>query len=277
MMLACQEHLLPGNHLLAKWDAAVRYGFDGIELLGAGDFAFSSRLPELNAARRQGVVLPSVCVQMDHFIGDFDAERRRDAIANMRSLVSVIAEIGGAGAITPAAYGMWSDRLPPFGAPRSPADDRAVLVEGLGELAEHAKAEGVQVWLEPLNRYEDHMVNTLAQAVDLCDAVGHPAVAPMADFYHLNIEEADPPAALARHGHRVGHVHLSDSNRFEPGAGHVDFAAGLSALEQCGYEGCMAFECRLSGQPDVVLPAAVEFVKREQSQARRSVRAGAQT
>jgi hypothetical protein len=55
--------------------------------------------------------MPSVCVIMDHFIGDFDADKRRDAIENMKSLLSVIAEIGGYGAITSAAFGLFSRAL----------------------------------------------------------------------------------------------------------------------------------------------------------------------
>jgi sugar phosphate isomerase/epimerase len=136
--LACQEHLIPGSDLPIKYDFIRSAGFDGIELRGAGGLGFRRRLPELRAARKVGVELPTVCVMMDHFIGDFDAERRRDALLNMKSQLSVIAELGGYGAITPAAYGMFSRRLPPFTPPRSPAEDRAVLLEALGELGRHA-------------------------------------------------------------------------------------------------------------------------------------------
>ena len=36
-----------------------------------------------------------------------------------------------------------------------------MLLEALLELAEHAAAEGVWLAAEPINRYEDHMVNRL--------------------------------------------------------------------------------------------------------------------
>ena len=101
MRITCQEQLLPGATLPAKWDAARRLGFDGIELRGQGGHRIRERLPELRAARRHGVVMNTVCVEMLHFIGDFDAERRRDATDNMRTQLSVIAEIGGSAAITP--------------------------------------------------------------------------------------------------------------------------------------------------------------------------------
>ena len=262
MRLACQEQHIPGATLIEKWDFCRRHGFDGIELRGADGFRFRERLPELHAARRAGVVLPSVCPATDHFIGDFDHERRRDAVAQMRSLLSVMAAIGGRGAMTPASWGMFSRRLPPFEPPRSPAEDREVLVETLAELGAHAEREGVVLWLEPLNRYEDHMVNRLEQAVELARASGSPAVQIVGDLYHMNIEEADPPAAIRAVGPLLTHVQIGDSNRLQPGAGHLDFAGALTALRDVGYDGWLAMECGIDGDPHTVLPEVAAFMRR---------------
>jgi sugar phosphate isomerase/epimerase len=257
-----QEQHLPGGSLEEKWDAARSYGYDGIELRGAGDFGFAGRLPELRRAAAAGVPMPTVCVDMLHFIGDFDADRRRDARAQMRSQLSVIAELGGRGAITPASYGMFSRRLPPFEPPRTPAEDRAVLVDALGELGRHAEREGVTLFLEPLNRYEDHMVNTLADGVSLLAEVGLTSVRLGADTYHMNIEEADPPAAVESAGPGIGHVQVSDSNRLEPGAGHVDWAPICASLDTIGYDGPLALESRLSGPAEDVLPRVPALLRR---------------
>jgi len=260
--LACQEQHIPGRTLTDKWAFCLRHGFDGIELRGADGFGFRDRLPELRAAHRAGVVMPSVCPATDHFIGHFDPERRRDAIAQMKSLLSVIAEIEGTGAMTPASWGMFSRRLPPFDPPRSPAEDRHILVAALTELGEHAAREGVVVWLEPLNRYEDHMVNRLDQAADLARATGCDAVQVVGDLYHMNIEEADPAQAIRNVGPVLSHVQIGDSNRLQPGAGHLDFAAMLAALADIGYDGYLAMECGIDGDPAVVLPAVAAFLRR---------------
>lgn len=261
MQLACQENLLPGDSLLAKWDTALAYGFDAVELRGQGGHRIRERLPELRAALRSGVVLPTVCVEMDHFLGDFDADRRADAVANMRTQLSVIAELGGTGAVTPASYGMFSRRLPPFVPPRDPAGDREVLLDGLGELGRHAEAEGVVILLEPLNRYEDHMVNTLGVAAELAEATGLASVRVCGDSFHMSIEEADLDASVRATAHRLGHVQVSDTNRLEPGAGHLDWSALLASLQATGYAGPLAFECRLSGPPEVALPRAVAMLR----------------
>ncbi|GAA0549528.1 sugar phosphate isomerase/epimerase [Paractinoplanes ferrugineus] len=247
-----QDRSLEGRSLQEKWQFAAELGFDGIELRGGPEFA--GRVDELERARRAGVVMPTVCLADDHFIGDFDADRRRIAIRTMKTLLSVIVEAGGFGAITPASFGIFSKRLSRSDPPRSAAEDRKVLLEGLTELGEHARAVGAVLLLEPLNRYEDYMVNTLAEGASLIDEVGLPSVKLMADTFHMNIEEVDPAAALRRHAGVLAHVQVSDTNRLEPGAGHYDWAGTLAALEESGYEGWLTIECRvLSGPPAVAL------------------------
>jgi sugar phosphate isomerase/epimerase len=265
LKLACQENIVPGSTLLEKWDNLVSAGYDAIELRGHGDFALRARLPELRAARQAGVVMPVACVIMDHFIGDFDAARRRDAVANMKSLLSVIAELGGYGAVTPAAYALHSNSLPPFRAPRSPAGDRAVLLEGLQQLGEHAAREGVYVLLEPLNRYGDYMLNRLDQAVDLCRAVGLPSIRVVGDFYHMNIEECDLAAAICSAGDYLQHMHAADNNRLQPGRGHIDFAPSLRALDEIGYDHYVSLECNLEGDPQAALAEAARFLRAQAS------------
>jgi len=262
LRLSCQEQLLPGDSIEQKWESAQRLGFQAIELRGRGDGAFAERLPELERARRHGVPMPTVCVEMAHFIGDFDPDRRRDAAAQLRSQLSVISAIGGRLVMTPASYGMFSRRLPPFEPPRTEQQDTEVLLEMLSGLARHAQEEGVAIVLEPLNRYEDHMVNTVARAVELCEQVGSPALRIVADSYHMNIEEADPPASLLTAAPYLAHVQVSDSNRLEPGAGHLDWSTLLATLEAIGFDHELAYECRLSGPPEQVLATSTDFLRR---------------
>ena len=264
MKLLCQEQLLPGASLQAKFDFARRAGFAGIELRARGDGEFAARLPQLRAAARAGVVMPTVCPETDHFIGDFDPEKRRDAVTQLRSQLSIIAELGGEGVLTPASWGMFSVRLPPFTPPRSATEDHEVLMEALLTLGEHAAREGVWLAIEPLNRYEDYMINRLEQAAGLAEEaereLGSDAVRVCADLFHMNIEEDDLAKAITTTGRRLAHVHVDDSNRLQPGTGHLDFAAALGALGVMGYHGWVALECLLRGDPDEALPATSRFL-----------------
>lgn len=259
---ACQEQLLPGDTLQEKWAFAQDAGFDAVELRSKGDFHFAGRLPELKRAAADGVVMPTVCVDMLHFFAAFDEELRRDALEQIKSQLSAAAEIGALGVQTPASYGMFSRRLPPFEPPRTEEQDREVLLSGLTELGEHARREGVTLYLEPLNRYEDHMVNRLEQAAELIGAVGLESVRIGIDSYHMNIEESDPAAAILAAAPYIGHAQVSDSNRFQPGAGHLDWPAWLAALHSVGFDGYLAAECRLTGDPVEAVRSIPAFLRR---------------
>ncbi len=262
MRLACQEQLIPGDSLEEKWELVATAGFDGIEVLGRGDGEFARRRLELSGARDRGVVISSVCVAMDHFIGDFDDALRRDAMDQMKILLSVIAEAGGVGAVTPAAFGLWSNALPPWRPPaRTPEEDRRILVDALAELAGHAEREGTAVFLEPLNRYEDHMVNTVGDAADIVRQIGRPSVKVMADTFHMSIEEDDLAASIRSVGELIGHVQLGDSGRLQPGVGHLDWPPLMAALRDVGYDGWLAMECGIRGDPRTELPKVAELLR----------------
>jgi sugar phosphate isomerase/epimerase len=260
--ICVQEQHLPGDSVEEKWEAAQAWGYDGIELRGKGEGAFLDRLPDLRRAVRAGAVLPTVCVEMPHFIGAFDPDLRRDAVEQLTQQLTVMAEIGGRGAMTPASWGMFSTRLPPFTPPRPPEEDRAVLLDGLGRLADHADRLGVEIYLEPLNRYEDHMVNTLGAAASLVAEIGRRSLRIAADTYHMNIEERDPARALLDAAEYIGHIQASDSNRLEPGAGHLDWALFGSTVRAAGYRGPNAVESRLSGPGSDVLPRVPSLLRR---------------
>ncbi len=250
--ICVQEQHLPGSDLLEKWDAAQSWGFDGIELRGRGEGAFAARMPDLRRAASAGVVMPTVCVEMSHFFGAFDPDLRRDAIRQLSDQLRGIGELGGRGAMTPASWGMFSRRLPPFEPPRTPEEDRTVLLQGLAELGEVAASAGVMLLLEPLNRYEDHMVNTLADAASLIRELGMPSVRIGADTYHMNIEEKGFYDPIVATGSRMQYIHLSESDRGTPGTGNVhwdDVFRGLKAVE---YEGRLVMESFAAVNEDII-------------------------
>jgi sugar phosphate isomerase/epimerase len=259
--LACQENLLEGQTTLEQWAFAQGCGFEGIELQAGSLESFQARMPQLLEAKKLGVIFSSICLAGGPFIGEFDAEKRKIALERMKGLLELAPELGAVGVVTPAAWGIFSKRLPPHKPPRSDAEDQVVLLEGLYELGVQAQKVGDFVLFEPLNRYEDHMINTLETAAEYCQAVGLSSVKIMADFYHMNIEEAQIPASLIQHKDLIAHIHLADSNRLEAGAGHTDFASAFAALKRIQYGGWMAFEGRLGGDPGLVLPKAVRFLR----------------
>lgn len=260
--LAAQESTCEGATLLEKMDFAVSVGFDGIELSGRGNGIFVERADELLAARDAGVVMPSAVAHVDHFIGDFDPDNRRLAIDELKMMLSTLAIAGGSYFVTPHAFGLFSTKLPPFTPPRSVDDSKVLLLDALQEVADHAVSVGTQAVLEPLNRFEDFVVNTLEDASFYIDQVASSGLGLIADTWHMSIEESDIGAAIRRAGDRITHVQLGDSNRLEPGAGHYDWDETLAALEDIGYTGWLAMECQLTGPSREVLPRVAKLLKR---------------
>ena len=247
MILAIQENLVPGDDKLAF---ARDAGFDALELRDA-------TRPGLEPLRGAA---PTVCPELPGWLGDFDPDRRRRALDALRGQLDGIAALGGHGVITPAAWGMFTRRLPPFDEPpRTPEEDREVLLDGLSSLGAHAEQAGAVLLLEPLNRYEDHMVNSVAQAADLVRGIA--GVRILADTYHMNIEEDDPCAALRAAGDLLGAVHVSDSNRGQPGTGHVPFARVIDTLREMGFDGVLSVECRLRGEPEQAVRDCGRFLR----------------
>lgn len=114
-------------------------------------------------------------------------------------------------------------------------------VEGLRALAEQADG-ACRLAVEPWNRYETHLINTLGQAVELVVAVDHPATCVMGDTFHMGIEESDPLGALRQAAPHLGHMHLADNTRAAPGTGTVDFAPYVRTLIEIDYRGTVTFE-----------------------------------
>lgn len=259
--ISCQEQLLPDGTLEQKYQTALDWGFTSIELRGKGNGLFAARQAELERAQSNGVVMPTLCVEMLHFVCDFDETLRRDALEQMTQQIDTFASVGGRIVVTPASYGMFSRRLPPFVPPRNEEEDRAVLEDSFGQLADRAQRAGIVIAIEPLNRYEDYLINTLDAAAELTAAVANPAFKICADTYHMNIEEADPVDSIRRHGDNIAYVQFSDSNRLEPGAGHIRWGEMLATLETVTTLAPPAFECRLSGPAEYVLPRSTAFLR----------------
>ena len=127
-------------------------------------------------------------------------------------------------------------------------------------LAGEPGAAGVPVFLEPLNRYEQHLVNRLEQGTAFAEEVGA-GVSIMADFFHMNIEEADIAESIRAAGRHLVYVHVADSNRLQPGSGHLDFRPGFRALKEIGYDGWLGIECRITDPFEESLLASAALLR----------------
>jgi sugar phosphate isomerase/epimerase len=116
------------------------------------------------------------------------------------------------------------------------------LVAALQQCCAEARPHGVRLVLEPICRYETTLINTLSQGLDLLERVGAENMGLLPDTFHMNIEEASIEESLRACGDRIFHFHVADSNRWHPGAGHLDFPSILDALQATGYQGYVSGE-----------------------------------
>jgi len=116
------------------------------------------------------------------------------------------------------------------------------LREALEQFGPRAHALGVPLLLEPLNRYETDLVNSVADGLELLKPLRTRQVRLLVDLFHANLEEASIPQALRLAGHDLGHVHFADSNRQAVGWGHTDVAPIAEALHAMGFGGYLSAE-----------------------------------
>ncbi len=235
----------PGDYT-EKLSMVRELGFDGFEADGRMLLNDFDQLA--GAVKTTGVPVTSICGGYRGWIGDFDADRRAAAIEDISDILRRAEALGASGIVVPAAWGMYSLRLPPLTRKRPQEEDEAVLLDSLSRLERVCDETGRKVFLEPLNRYEDYMLNLLSDAAALIDKGGFRHVKITADFYHMNIEENSIPESLVRFASYLGHIHIGDSQRYQPGSGHLDFVSGFRALGQVGFSGVFAFEHRVLGE-----------------------------
>lgn len=239
----CCTWIFGDEDLTAIAARANRAGLDGVELHGDVD-----GIDPAEAARifgDHGLTVFSI-TPGDADISHPDAAVREAAVAYYERLI------------------LWAKRLDqPVALPRischglvqriRPISDQntedALLADSTTRICRAADAAGLPVVFEILNRYESHQIRTVAEGLALLDRVGAANLSLLPDAYHMNIEEADPAAALQAGGSRIGLYHAADSNRGAIGDGHTDFAAQITALDEIGYDGPIIIEPAAPG-PD---------------------------
>lgn len=217
---------------------AREFGYDGVELhlRHAADVEAAAVL-ELQQKYSLGVpTLGTGMVAGEDGLTftDPDPEVRRRAVARFHEHIRIAARLGSG-----VTIGLIRGRL---GRGDQRASRRAWMLSCVQECCRLAAADGVTVFLEPINRYEIDDLMTLDDAAEVIQELGAANLKILADTFHMNIEERDLGASFRRHGSLLGHVHLVDSNREVPGHGHIDMMEVLRALLEVKYQGYLCFE-----------------------------------
>lgn len=264
MKIACTNCMVPGDTLTKRAEKLKKWGFDGISLQ-IDDSIRSDSLTEeiLSLKERTGV---EICEFS--FLGKFfghhmskDPEIRKKALSYFADSIEICRQTG---ALTGIGFEYRpQDPLPLFDfGQKMPRETEETFLSILRSVAGKAKENGVTLVIEAINRYETKYVNTLADCRYLIDKLDGLGVGAIADFFHLSIEEADIPQSIRdSHGY-IKEVHLGDNNRMLPGHGSIDWKSCFRALKEIEYDGYVALECGIPGDPEVLLPECAAFLKK---------------
>ena len=270
MKLAVQTSLLPGADLSERFANAASFGFDAVELVVGPAFDLEDQIGDVRRAMASSdLPIAAICTHSMHDPLVPEPEERARRFAALSRLVELAGDLGAGGVVSVPVRPphLFPGAADPAGEPLS------VAAEVFGRWAETLKPGTAVIFLEPLNRYEAKLLNRVEQVVTICEAVNHPRVQALADLFHMNIEESSMSTPFGGAAAHLGHVHLADNNRLQPGAGCLDFTAAFAALKAIDYSGYLGLECSLrrgsapDDRPEVALPATARFLREQWARA----------
>ena len=227
-------------------------GYDGVEI-PFNNLDILDPQATRKARESAGMGLTVCAVMMPGTsITSTDPAERRVGVERLKRMVDIAAEMGGDTVAGP----LYAPVRELTGRART-GDEWRWAVEGLRAGAEHAGGAGLTMAIEPLNRFETHVINTAADAARLVEEVDHPSLKVQIDTFHANIEEKDTAAAIRATGALLGHFHASESDRGVPGTGQVRWDDCFAALRDVGYDGWVTIESFATGIVDLCAAACI--------------------
>ncbi|MBC2933891.1 sugar phosphate isomerase/epimerase [Nocardioides sp. zg-1228] len=127
----------------------------------------------------------------------------------------------------------------------------------LAPVVDHAAERGVRLGIEPLNRYETSLVNTVDQALDALGPLLGDGLGLALDSYHLNIEERSSAGAIRAAGPHLAHVQVCGSDRGAPGGDQTDWRAFVCGLDDVGYDGPLVIESFTADNASIATAASI--------------------
>ena len=192
------------------------------------------------AADRNGLAIGSICACMGpgrDFRGT--AAEQKTAMVYCKAIIDQAAVMGCPRIIGPiySVVGK-ADAVEPAAQKK----EFALVVKNLKVLAAYAAKKGVDLCIEPLNRFETDFLNTCDKGLALMKAMGAKNVKLHLDTFHMNIEEKNQAAAIRKAGKLLGHFHACGSDRGTPGNDHIEWKPIVKALKDIGYKGDLVIE-----------------------------------
>lgn len=260
--ISFQEGIAPGNNLNEKLDFMEKHGVVGFEPHGGG---ISKRIPEIkDALKGRHIKVSVICAGFEGFILSTDPTIRKKCRDTMEVLMTAAGELEAKGVIIVPAFNHQVPAMP------HTQETRDFLCQQFDEMGTFAHQHGTTVIFEPLNRKEAFYLRQVADAASICRDINNPGVKCMGDFWHMTWEETSDMGAFLSAGEYLQHVHIaSRKRRSMPGEdGAADnYVNGFKGLKMLNYDNYVSFECGAQGDRDVVVPAALDLLRKQWKEA----------
>ena len=166
-----------------------------------------------------------------------DAAVRAKTVGYLNNLIDFCGDLGGTAMI--------------FGSPKqrktvgiSIAEATKYFAEGLAQCADHAQERGVQILIEPLDKTQTDVVNTMAEGVKVLEEINHPAIQTMFDFHNTPDETEAFDVLIKKHFDYIQHVHVQemDGNYLGSGDSVTQYAKAFQTLKDLGFDKWVSLE-----------------------------------
>ena len=215
-----------------------KWGFDGVEFpviaMEKDDISeLAKRCDDLGLDR--SAILAFGADQADPV--NPDPKLRQAAVDLLKSSIDKTRDIGADVLVGPIQQGLGR-----FTGAGPTEDEWKRSAEVIREAAAHAATMHIDLAVEPLNRFEMFLFNTVAKSAEFCRDVNMPNVGILADTHHSNIEEQHTGRAWKRASEQIFHVHISENHRGVPGQGRAVTPDVFRALRTSGYDRWLTIE-----------------------------------
>jgi D-psicose/D-tagatose/L-ribulose 3-epimerase len=214
-------------------------GFDILEIACENPALLD--IPRINQALKQNHLETIICGVFgpDRNISSSDIVVRENARSYMRWMIDAAAQTGSPVICGPMYSAVGKAHLEDD---QARAEEWATAVTELRECCDIAALSKVKLALEPLNRFETDMINTVSQGIQLIQDVGRDNLGFHLDTFHMHLEEKNSAEAIRLAGDRIFHFHACENDRGVPGTGQVHWPEIAQALKSVNYQGQVVIE-----------------------------------
>jgi len=238
------------GYWLNDWDGNLVKIIEKIHKIGFSAVEFDSDImlkrtlkkrDDLSIKLAQYNLSINFCIGMNkkHDISSENSKTRERGINHVKEIIKMVNNMGG-DTLSGVCYGEWS---PSLDKAKNKTDYLKRSIDSVKQIMIFAEKYGVNYNIEPVNRYEQFMINTCEEALSYIDEVNSPNLKILLDTYHMNIEEDNMEKAILEAGNKLGHFHIGENNRKPPGEGSIiNWDNIFEALKKIEYKGDIVME-----------------------------------